>query len=102
MQEHCSHGGRISLTTDTWSSRNYKEFTAVTVHWINREWAQHLTIIDVVKLKEPIHSSEYLSNKLVAITDNFRVTQAVFTITRDNVAANDVMLNNIKAETYNL
>jgi hypothetical protein len=99
LQKHCSYRGRISLTTNTWSLRNYKEFTAVTVHWIDREWVQHSTIIDIVELKEPIHSGEYLSDELVAITDNFRVTQAVFTITRDNAAANDVMLNNFEAET---
>lgn len=56
------------------------------------------TIMDVVKLKEPIHSSKYLSDELVAITNNFQVTQAVFIVTRDNASPNDVMYNNFEAE----
>jgi hypothetical protein len=32
LQEHCAHGGQISLTTNTWLARNYRKFTAVTVH----------------------------------------------------------------------
>jgi hypothetical protein len=52
-------------------------------------------------LKEPIHSSEYLADKLKSITNSFGVTQAVFTVTRDNASANDVILNNFEAEAYN-
>jgi hypothetical protein len=57
--------------------------------------------MDIVELKEPIHSREYLADQLLDITNSFGVTQAVFTITRDNASANDVMLDNIEAETYN-
>ena len=32
LQEHIKGGGRISITTDEWSARNYKEFVAVTRH----------------------------------------------------------------------
>jgi hypothetical protein len=30
LAKHTKGGGRLSLTTDTWSLRNYKSFTAVT------------------------------------------------------------------------
>jgi hypothetical protein len=39
-------GGRLSLTTDTWSSRNYKSFTAVTGHWIDIDWVQHRQLLE--------------------------------------------------------
>jgi hypothetical protein len=32
LAKHIKLSGRLSLTTDTWSSRNYKSFTAVTGH----------------------------------------------------------------------
>jgi hypothetical protein len=38
LQEHIKGGGRISITTDTWSTTNFKEFSAVTGHWINKDW----------------------------------------------------------------
>jgi len=57
--------------------------------------------MDIVELKEPIHSGEYLADELKSITNSFGVTQAVFTVTRDNAFANDVMLNNFEAEAYN-
>ena len=38
LQEHIKGGGRISITIDAWSARNFKEFIAITGHWINKEW----------------------------------------------------------------
>jgi hypothetical protein len=36
LQEYVKAGSRISITTDTWSARNYKEFIAVTGYWIDK------------------------------------------------------------------
>ena len=38
LQHYLEDGGRISITTDTWSLRNYREFTTVTSHWIDKNW----------------------------------------------------------------
>jgi hypothetical protein len=37
LQEHIIDGGRISITTDRWSAWNYKDFIAVTGHWISKD-----------------------------------------------------------------
>jgi hypothetical protein len=92
LLSHVQTGGRISITTDTWSARNYHEFTAITGHWIDESWQHHSTVLDLMKLLEPIHSGEYLAEKLVEITDSLGITGAIFTITRDNATPNDVML----------
>jgi hypothetical protein len=92
LQQHIANGGRLSLTTDSWSARNYSEYAAVTAHWISDNWQMRSTVLDVVHLKEPIHSGEYLAEQLVAVTDDYHITSAVFTITRDNASANTVML----------
>jgi hypothetical protein len=96
---HTATGGRISLTTDTWSSRNYKEFAAITGHWINKDWVQRSTLLDIVELQEPIHSGEYLAEQLLQVTNNFDITQAVFTVTRDNAGPNNTMLQELEATT---
>src|ERR1700722_7906003 len=90
---HTASGGRISLTTDTWSSRNHKEFAAVTIHWINKDWIQQLRLLDIAELQELIHSSKYLAQILVDILDEFDITDLVFTVTRDNAGPNNTMLS---------
>jgi hypothetical protein len=100
LQHYVRNGGRISLTTDTWSARNYREFTTVTGHWIDKHWIHQSTVLDIMELKEPIHSGEYLCEMLVKITDSFDITHAIFTVTRDNASANDVMLSNFESEAY--
>ena len=85
-------GGRISITTDTWTARNYTEYAAVTGHWINEKWQHRCVLLDVIHLQEPIHSGEYLARELAAVTDSFEITGAIFTCTRDNASTNTVML----------
>jgi hypothetical protein len=92
LQHHIFNGGRISLTTDTWSARNYTEHSAITAHWINDNWQQNSRLLDVKHLKEPIHSGEYLSEQLLAATEDYGITNAIFTITRDNATNNTTML----------
>ena len=100
MQHHIQDGSRLSITTDTWSARNYHEFTTITAHWIDKNWIHNSTILDLIELKEPIHSSEYLALMVVKITDSFGITHLVFTITRDNASPNNTMLANFKSKAY--
>jgi hypothetical protein len=51
LQEHIKGGGRISITTDRWSARNYKDFIAVTGHWINKDWKQRSQLLDIIHLE---------------------------------------------------
>ncbi|KFY97750.1 hypothetical protein V500_01934 [Pseudogymnoascus sp. VKM F-4518 (FW-2643)] len=93
LQSHITNGGRISITTDAWTARNYTEYAAVTGHWINEKWQHRCVLLDVIHLQEPIHSSEYLAQELAAVTDSLEITGAIFTCTRDNASANTVMLS---------
>jgi hypothetical protein len=92
LHSHIKNGGRISITTDAWSARNYTDYAAVTGHWINDKWQQRSALLDVVHLQEPIHSGEYLAQELAAVTDSMNITGAIFTCTRDNASSNTVML----------
>lgn len=92
LQSHIAYGGRISITTDAWTARNYTEYAAVTGHWINEKWQHRCVLLDIIHLQEPIHSGEYLAQELAAVTDSLEITSAIFTCTRDNASANTVML----------
>jgi hypothetical protein len=92
LQQHIMNGGRLAITTDTWSARNYSEYAAVTVHWINDNRQMRTTILDVIHLQEPIHSGEYLAEQMMNVTDDYNITPAIFTVTRDNASTNTTML----------
>ena len=49
-------------------------------------------MLNIIHLKEPIHSGEYLAQELAIVTDSMDITGAIFTCTRDNASANTVML----------
>jgi hypothetical protein len=93
LQNHLATGGRLSLTTDAWTANNGSNYATITVHWINSEWIQQSKILDVIHLQEPIHSGEYLAEQLLIVTNDFKITHGVFTITRDNASNNTAMLN---------
>jgi hypothetical protein len=46
---------------------------------------------------DPIHSREYLAEKLLEITNSLNITHAVFTVTRDNASSNNTMLAEFEA-----
>ena len=50
------------------------------------------TILNVIYLYEPIHSSEYLAKQLINVTNDYSITPAIFTVTRDNASTNTTML----------
>jgi len=91
-------GGRISLTTNCWSARNYKDFIAITAHWINSKWEHKSYILEALELQDPIYSGAYMAQLLLQVTDDFGITNAIFTVTRNNASPNNVMLDGFKAE----
>ena len=97
LAKHIKSGRQLSLTTDTWSSRNYKSFTAITGHWIDSDWVQNSQLLDIIQLTNLVHSREYLVEKLSKITDSLKVTKVIFMITQDNAKPNNTMLNGFKA-----
>lgn len=54
-------------------------------------WNQREVVFDVIHLLEA-HTGQYLADRLLEVINDFRVTHAVHTISRDNVYANDIML----------
>jgi hypothetical protein len=97
LQEHIKAGGRVSITTDTWSAKNRKEFMAITVHYVDRNTFENISnILDVILLTEPFHSGKYMSKKLYEVTEFFGITMAVFTCSRDNAKPNDCLLHDFE------
>jgi hypothetical protein len=47
----------------------------------------------MIALYKLIHSGEYLAQQLLIVTNDYKITNGVFTITRDNASNNITMLN---------
>lgn len=97
LQAHMNGGGRFSCTTDCWSANNGKDFMAVTIHYIDKEsWDLTSFVLDCRELTEPVHSGQYLCRELLAVLDEYDITKALFTVTRDNASPNTVMLEELE------
>jgi hypothetical protein len=70
---------------------NYKEFAAVTAHWINTEWEHKSTLLDIIELENPVHSGLYLAAELLKVTNNYGITHTIISVTRDNASVNDTL-----------
>jgi hypothetical protein len=85
------------LTTDCWTASNYKEFAAITIHWITLDWELKSQVLDVIELKIPVHSGAYLAEEVIRATDFFDITHSIIAITHDNASVNDVLLTEFQA-----
>lgn len=91
LKAHAILCGGLSLATDAWSARNRDEHAAVTIDWINEMWEQREVVLDVIYL-QIAHTGQYLGDKLLEVTDDFEITHAGRTISRNNAYTNDAML----------
>lgn len=76
----------ISLTSDSWTSRNVDNFTAMTAHFIDDKWQYGNALLQTTYSDES-HTAEYLSTFFQEVVDKWAVRQPVkITITTDNAA----------------
>jgi hypothetical protein len=96
LGEYIAGGGRIALTTDAWSARNYHDYIAVTGYYQDKNNVYISLLLDIVRLSNPIHSGVYLAEVLCEVTDWYNITKAIISITRDNAGTNDTILDELE------
>lgn len=52
--------GNLSLTVDGWSSRVYKGYVYVTVHWIDYKWEFHSAVLQLARLSVLIREMQHV------------------------------------------
>jgi hypothetical protein len=97
LQQHIELGGRIALTTDAWAGNNKLDYIAVTAHYNLVDSTKVSTLLDIIELRNPVHSGEYLATKMLEVTDRLGITCAILSVTRDNASPNDTMLDEFEA-----
>jgi hypothetical protein len=64
----------------------------ITIHWIALNWELKSQVLDVIELKNPVHSGAYLVEEVTRATDFFDITHSIIAITHDNASVDDVLL----------
>lgn len=73
----------VSLPCDAWSSRVYKGYMVVTIHWIDQDWNMRNTILDFIRFKTP-HTGEASYSVLLDTVKTWNLERLVYSITTDN------------------
>ncbi|CAI5928541.1 unnamed protein product [Closterium sp. NIES-65] len=92
--------GRLSLSTDIWTSENNVAFMVVTVHRITKDFQLRQHILDFVQL-EGSHNASLIAKTLEGILAEWGLTEMLFAVTTDNAENNNKamrMLAGVPAE----
>lgn len=87
--------GRVSLTSDLWSSINTDGFLCVTCHFIDEEWRLQKRILNFQYMPPP-HNGVCLAETISGLLSDWGIDKKLFTITLDNASSNDTFVNLLK------
>ena len=68
--------GKISFTTDIWTSPSNKAFLSLTAHFINTEWKLQNIIVDFIQIYGS-HTGENIKNTFVFGLENLSIENKV-------------------------
>nr|KAJ0207743.1 hypothetical protein LSAT_V11C500259970 [Lactuca sativa] len=94
------HQGRVSLTSDLWTSINTDGFLCVTGHFIDKEWKLQKRILNFQYMPPP-HNGVCLTEKISSLISEWGIEKKLFTITLDNASSNDTFVNLLKGHLCN-
>ncbi|KAF7817627.1 zinc finger BED domain-containing protein RICESLEEPER 2-like [Senna tora] len=80
--------GRISITSDLWSSISTDEYMMVTAHYIDYEWNLQKKVLSFTHVPPP-RTGALLAERLFGLLKEWGIEKKIFSITLDNAAYND-------------
>ncbi|CAI5516413.1 unnamed protein product [Closterium sp. Naga37s-1] len=80
--------GRITLTTDIWTSENGLAFMVVTAHWVTSDFGLQQAILDFRPL-EGAHTGDKIAKELEEVIVEWGLGGAFFGVTTDNAENNN-------------
>ena len=89
--------GRISFTSDAWTSLTSDGYVCLTAHFIDKNWSLQKRVLNFSFMPPP-HSGVALSEKLNGLFCEWGVENKVFSVTLDNAAANAVSVDMLREQ----
>jgi len=68
--------GKISFTTDCWTSPSFKSFLSLTAHFIDKEWVLQNIIIDFIQMLGS-HAGSDIKDAFILGLENFSIENKV-------------------------
>lgn len=88
---------RVSLTSDTWTSNQNRNYMSLTAHYIDDKWKLQKKIISFIPITS--HGGHDLADYVEGCLREWGIDM-VYSITLDNASSNDVMVRELKG-TFN-
>ncbi|KAJ8474625.1 hypothetical protein ONZ51_g7088 [Trametes cubensis] len=91
-----NYRGRVSFTTDGWTSPNHRAYIALGVHF-EKDGVPMSMLLDFVELAVS-HTGVNLAAAFVQVLKDFGVEEKILGVTCDNALNNDTMVNALEVE----
>uniref|UniRef100_A0A803N1U4 BED-type domain-containing protein n=1 Tax=Chenopodium quinoa TaxID=63459 RepID=A0A803N1U4_CHEQI len=89
--------GRISLTSDCWTSITTDGYMSLTAHFVDNQWNLQKKILNFRFLPPP-HTGVHKSDHVYDFLKDWGIQKKIMCITLDNASSNDVFADVIKNE----
>uniref|UniRef100_A0A803M5D0 BED-type domain-containing protein n=1 Tax=Chenopodium quinoa TaxID=63459 RepID=A0A803M5D0_CHEQI len=89
--------GRISLTSDCWTSITTDGYMSLTAHFVDNQWNLQKKILNFRFLPPP-HTGVHMSDHVYDLLKEWGIQKKIMCITLDNASSNDVFADVIKNE----
>jgi len=96
-----SFSGRISITTDMWSSNQTLGYSCLTTHFIDSDWNLQKKIWNF-KTEPSLHTTQNLCSSIYKCLLDWNIDRKISSITLDNCKTNDVMVGMLEELLGNL
>jgi hypothetical protein len=94
--------GKISFTTDIWTSRSNIPFIGITAHYINENWDYKRITLDFKEIPYP-HNGKSIASSIIETFQEFKIEEKILGFTTDNASNMGTYkeeLNRILEEKY--
>ncbi|XP_077246794.1 zinc finger BED domain-containing protein RICESLEEPER 2-like [Tasmannia lanceolata] len=95
LKKNFKDAGRISLTSDCWTSNQTISYMCLTAHFVDSDWKLQRPIISFCDL-EPPHFGVVISDAISTFLTEWGIQDKVQSITLDNARNKDVAANQLK------
>lgn len=87
--------GRISLTSDAWTSIVTDGYLSLTAHYIDSNWVLQKRILNFSYMPPP-HTGVALAEKISGLVKTWGIEKKLFSLTLDNASSNDRCVDVLK------
>jgi hypothetical protein len=87
--------GRISLTSNMWTSLKIDGYICLTAHFIDKDWMLHKRVLRFSFMPPPYNSTS-LAEKIDDLLQEWGIDKKIFSLTLDNASANDSCVDKLK------